>query len=314
MAIPGNNMTLAQARVIDPILTEHVRGYTNAGMVGMYLFPFVNMPTRAAKRIEFNRDSFRRVRTRRAPGTHITQYTFGYEGKPVALTQEALQAVTPLEYQEEAGAVPGINLQQEGVDTVLSVLALEREIQQAETARNALFYAPANKLALVGADKFSDPASDPLTVVSDAKENIRKRTGRRPNTMMLGATVAAALKKHPKIKEHYKHTDSSAVSDEMLARYFDIEHVYVGDAIYDLDELTTVDVWGNDVILAFVPPEGQRNMRLPGYGYTYRLQGSPFVEQVEWDKDIRSWTNNVFDEYSPELVGPDAGFLIQNAV
>ncbi|MCB2085052.1 MAG: hypothetical protein KDE07_01220 [Sphingomonadaceae bacterium] len=55
-------------------------------------------------------------------------------------------------------------------------------------------------------------------------------------------------------------------------------------------------------------------MRLPSYGYTYRLSGHPFVEAVAWDNDTRSWTNNVIDEQAPEIVGADAGYLIQGAV
>lgn len=310
----AEQMNAAQSRVIDPILTEHVRGYSNAAMIGMKLFPVVNMPTRAAKRIEFNREALRRVLTARAPGTNIGRYAMSYKGLPVNLTQDALQAVTPIEFVEEANAVPGIDLQQESVDVVLAVIALSLEIQQAELARNAANYDASNKLAVGGADKWTLEDSDPGAVVEDAKEAIRKRTGRRPTLLELGPTVRAALKVHPKIRDHFKYTTAAAISDKMLAEYFDVAEVVVGDAIYDLDDGTSVDVWGNDAVLAFVAPEGQRNMRLPSYGYTYRLRGHPFVEAVEWDKDTRSWTNNVIDEQSPEIVGADAGFLIQAAV
>lgn len=310
----GTNMNAAQARIVDPILTQHARGYSNAGFVGQFLFPTVSMPTRAAKRIEFDRSSFRRRQTRRAPGARIAQLEFGYEGKPVALHQEALRAVVPIEHQQEASAVPGIDLQQVSVDIVLSVIALEKEIQQAAVARNAASYAATNKLALAGADKWSDGASDPQAQISDAIEVIRARTGRRPNTLLMGASVRAAAKVHPNIRDHFKYTNTAAVSLAMLAEYFDVDAVYSGDAIYDTDDVTTVDVWGNDIILAYVPPAGQRSMPLPSYGYTYQLDSHPFVEPSAWDKDTRSWGNDVLDEFSAELVGADAGFLIQNAV
>lgn len=309
----GQQMNAAQARVVDPILTNHARGYTNAEMIGRFLFPQVTMPTRAAKRIEFDRSSFRRRRTRRAPGSQIARLEFGYEGKAVNLHQEALASVIPIEHQEEAGAIPGINLQQTGVDTVLAVIALEKEIQQAQVARNAASYASTNKVALSGDSKWSDPDSDPKTQVFDAKEVIRKRIGRRPNTLVLGGAVTSSLQKHPKLLDHFKYTNSSAVTMPMLQSYFDIENVVSGDAIYDTDDTTTVDVWGGDAILAYVPPEGMRAMPLPSYGYTYQLANHPLVEAVEWDGDIRSWKNAVLDEFSAELVGADAGFLFQAA-
>ncbi|SCW56164.1 hypothetical protein SAMN02927924_01366 [Sphingobium faniae] len=308
------SMNSAQARVLDPILTQHARGYTNAEFVGHALFPVVTMPTRAAKRIEFDRSSFRRRRTRRAPGAPIAALEFGYEGKPVALHQEALSAVTPIEHQQEAGAVPGIDLQQVGVDTVLAVIAMEKEIQQAEVARNAASYAATNKDALAGAEKWSDPDSDPKAQVYDAKEVIRKRIGRRPNTLVLGGGLTSALGKHPLITAHFRPTNAAAISLAMLASYFDVESVVSGDAIYDQADGTTVDVWGGDAILAWVAPAGQRQMPLPSYGYTYQLQGHPLVEQARFDADIRSWKNDCLDEFSAELVGADAGFLFQDAL
>ncbi len=308
------SMNGSQARVVDPILTEHSRGYSNAEMVGGALFPTVSMPTRAAKRIEFDRSSFKRRRTRRAPGGVIAALEFGYEGKAVGLHQEALSAVTPIEFQQEAGAIPGIDLQRVGVDTVLAVIAMEKEIQQALVARNAAAYAASNKAALVGDFKWSDPDSDPKGQVYDAKEVVRKRIGRRPNTLVLAGGLNSALGKHPKMLEHYKHTTSSAISLAMMAAYFDVETVVSGDAIYDQADGTTVDVWGGDAILAWVPPAGQRQMPLPSFGYTYQLLNHPLVEAARWDGDIRSWKNDVLDEFSPELVGPDAGYLFQDAL
>lgn len=310
----GSTMNLAQARVVDPILTQHARGYTNAEFIGTRLFPIVNMATRAVKRIEFNREALRRILTARAPGANIGRYGASFKGLPVNLTQDALQAVTPIEFVEEANAVPGIDLQQESVDVVLAVLALALEIEQAELARNPAAYDVANRVAITGGAKWTDDASNPADQINEGKERIRKRSGRRPNTLVLSADAASAAKNHAKIREHFKHTTSAAISDAMLAQFFDVRDVIVGDAIYDLDNDTTLDVWGQDAILAFVPGEGQRNARLPAYGWTYRLSGHPFVEAVEWDKDTRSWTNNVIDESSPEIIGADAGYLLQGVV
>lgn len=307
-------MNGSQVRVVDPILTQHARGYKNAEFVGEALFPTVTMPTRAAKRIEFDRSSFRRRRTRRAPGTTIAALEFGYEGKAVSLHQEALSAVVPIEHQEDAKVVPSIDLQQVAVDTVLHVIGLEKEIQQAEVARNAASYAATNKATLVGDFKWSDPDSDPKSQVFDAKEVIRKRIGRRPNTLVLAGGLTSALGKHPKILQHFAYTNSSAITIPMLMQYFDLQSVVSGDAIYDVDDATSVDVWGGDAILAYVPPVGQRQMALPSYGYTYELANHPLVEQSRYDADIRSWKNDVLDEFSAELVGADAGFLFKDAL
>lgn len=220
----------------------------------------------------------------------------------------------PTEHLEDAKVVPSIDLQQVSVDTVLAVIALEKEIQQATAARNAAAYAATNKAVLAGDSKWSDPDSDPKGQVFDAKETIRKRIGRRPNTLVLAGGLTSALGKHPKIIAHFAYTNSSAITIPMLMSYFDVANVVSGDAIYDLQDETTVDVWGSDAILAYVPPVGQRNMALPSYGYTYQLGGGAVVEPSRYDADIRSWKNDVLDEFSAELVGADAGFLFQGAL
>jgi len=308
------DMNTSQARVVDPILTNHSRGYSQAGYIGDHLLPIATMPTRQAKRIEFGRESFRRYQIRRAPGSALAQVSIGYEGKPVSLSQYALSAKTPVEHMDEAAQVPGIDLLTVGVDTVLAVVALEKEIQQASAARDSATYAPTNKVALAGAAKWSDPASNPAKAVEDAKEVIRGRTGRRPTKMAIGAKVAASLRYHPTVIDRFKHTDPSTISNAMLAAYFDLSEVLVGDAIIDDDQGNSSDVWGNDAILAYVPPAGAANINIPAFGYTYRLAGHPFVQPAYFERGVRSWMNDVFDEWSPEVVGADAGFLFQAAV
>lgn len=313
------SMSGAQVRIVDPILSTHARGYSLPELIGDFLFPIVDMPTRAARRIEFDRASFRRPNIIRAPGARYAEVSFGYTGQAVNLIQRALGAKTPYEYVEEANAVPGIDLIQDNVDLVLDIIALDREINQASVARNAALYAAANKLALAGGTKWSvDATGTPEKDVTLGKEQIRKRTGKRANTLVLGAAVAAALKVRADVKDRFKYTTEASISDAMLATFFDIPNVYVGDAIYD-DDLgaASFDVWGGDAILAYVPmvpTGGRRKMAQPGYGYTYRLPMHPTVEQAQWDQDTGSWKNIVSDEWSAEMVGPDAGFLIQAAI
>lgn len=312
--MPDPTLSPGQARVVDPILSNHARGYRNAEHVAEALFPVVTMPTRAAKRIEFGKEAFRRYNTRRAPGARVSEISFGYEGKAVNLQQHALAAKTPEEHVQEAQAGPGLDLQTIGVSLVMDVISLQREISSATVARNAATYAADHKVALAGADKWSDPASDPLDDVSDAKEVIRKSIGRRPNTLLVCGGGITALQNHPKITEKFKHTTAAAISNEMLASYFQLDRVVQGDAIYTDDGIAMLDVWGTDAILAYVAPGQTSQMGLPSYGYTYRLSGHPSVGTVYWDRDTRSWKNDVIDEWSPELVGADAGFLFQTVI
>lgn len=302
-----------EIRVVDVVLTSNARGYRNSLYAGFALFPEVQAPSRGFKRIEFDRAAFRKHQTRRAAGAAFKRVTSGHRGEPVKLQQHALIAETPIEHQEEGMMQPGLNVQARKVTVVQDIIALSLECAQADAARNAAIYAAENKRAYLPGARWSDAASDPLVDVTDAKEQVRKMTGRNPNVFVVAASVVTKLRTHPKILERFKHTNAASITDEMLASYFDVKKFVVAGGVYD-DDLGTHDIWGKDAVLAFVPESEAQDAEVPAYGYTYRLANYPMVGAVRLNEDFDTWDNKVKDEWSPETVGPDAGFLFQNCI
>lgn len=304
------------AAVIDPILTTHAVGYRNALMISTSLFPIVTVPNRSMRVIKFGKESFRLLNTRRAPGADRKRVQYGYADEPLALYQDALDGIVPREHQEEAEAVPGIDLGVGATNMVLDIIQLGDEVAAANLARNAANYDANHKITLAGPDRWTDPDSDPKADIDAGKEAIRRSTGRYPNKLGLGPTSANGLKNHPKIKEQFKYVSKDSITDVMLAAYFDIEEVVVGKAVYlpenaDEDD-PALDVWGNDAVLAYVPSAGD-NYQVPSFGYTYRLRGYPMVEQPWFDKSNSSWIYPTTAERAPLLTSAMAGFLFTNA-
>lgn len=309
-------MNSAQAQVIDPILSTVARGYTNTALISYALFPLVTIPNRSMKVIRFGKDAFRLyTNTRRAPGAPVMRVQFGYESDPVALKQEALEGLVPFEFAQDAERVPGIDLGKQAIESVQNIIALGREMKTATLARDPASYAASNKVMLTGTSRWSDPASDPGKDIREARNAIRLRIGRDPNTFVLGPKVFEALSEHPKIKEQFKYTSSESLTEVMLAKYFNLEKIVVGKAVALPDNATdddpAVDVWGDDAILAYVPSGS--NLLVPAYGYTYTLEGFPAVEEPYYERHIKSWVYPVTEEYSPYMVGAEAGFLFQKA-
>lgn len=305
-------LNAAQARIIDPILTNHARGYVHPGRVGHILFPNVDVPVRGFKRIEFGKESFKLYNSRRAAGAATKRVTFGYEGRPAGLYQHSLEGLVARETQQEAAAVPMIDMRREAVDGVLSILSLRREYDQAQLATDPDSYPADNKEALSGSDQWSHEDSDPKAQIREAKEQIRRRIGVKPNTLVLGPSAFLALDEHPKIVERIKYTSTENVTPALLARYFDVATVAVAEAIYADEDEDFQDVWGNHAILAYVAPSAARGARIPSFAYTYQLSGHPFVEQGYDDRNAKSWVVPVTDEFSPEILGAEAGFLFSD--
>lgn len=310
---PLNTRTAA---VIDPILSNHARGYRNAAFVGDTLFPRVPVPNRSMTLLKFGKQAFRKLNTRRAPGSNVKRVQYGYESGTIALVQDSLEGVVPIEHQEEASKVPGIDLGANAINMVLDAVDLGLEFDRAQLARDPANYDANHKLALAAGDRWTSDTSDPGVDIGDAKEVIRGYIGRRPNVLLLGPGAAKALKRHPKIKEQFKYTSSESLTLAMLAAYFELDKVVTGDAVYlpeaADDNTRATDIWGNDAILAYVPQSGA-NFMVPSYGYTYELLGYPQVETPYYSRETKSWIYPTTTERKPYLVGADAGFLFQDA-
>lgn len=314
-----SGMNSRQAQVIDPILSTQSRGYTNQEFIGTRLLPWADIPNRSMKVIRFGKDSFRRyIDTRRAPGAATRRLTFGYESDPVALKQEALEAVVPDEIGADARSVPGIDLAAVSIRGVQDIVALGREVEIATLVRSASTYAAGNKTDLSGGSKkkWSVADSDPAEDVRAAREAVRRKIGRYPNVMTLGPDVFNALSKHSAIREQFKYTSSESLTEAMLAKYFGLDEILVGKAVAlaegAADNAAAGDVWGKDAVLAYVP-RGEGNFLIPAFGYTYRLSGFPIVEQPYHERNIKSWVYPVTEEYRPYVTGAEGGYLIQNA-
>jgi hypothetical protein len=309
-------MTSAQARVIDPILTTAAQGYQNAEFVGVKLFPKVPVQVRGGKVITFGREDFRMYATGRTPGSNTKRVQFGYSGAPFALEQHALEGVVPFEHMEEANRVPGIDLGSGAVRKTQDIIGLRLEYAQAVLATTAANYGAANKVTLTGTDQWSDygSVSDPVDDVNVGIEAVRAKTGRRPNLVVMGAAVYSKLKNHPKIIDRIKYTGRDSATPELLASLFGVKEVVVGDAVYENDAGALVDVWGKFVVIAFTEIGSVADMGRPTYGYTYQLGGYPTVEQAYQDRNAKSWVYPVTDEVAPVIAGADAGYLISGAV
>lgn len=303
------------AQVVDPILSNYARGYRQLEFVSQFLFPRAAIPNRSMRVLKFGKEAFRLMNTRRAPGSNVKRVQYGYASDPISLVQDALEGVVPVEHQQEAGKVPGIDLAQGAVNMVLNVLDLGLEYDCAQMARTLGNYAGSNRVTLTTTSRWSQSASTPRADIKAAQEIIRRATGRYANTLILGPSTKNALTEHASIVDRFKYTSSQSITTDMLAATLELERVVVGKAVYlseTVDDGSQAsDVWGDDAILAYVP--NGENYQVPAFGYTYELIGYPMVEQPYYANENKSWIYPTTTERRPYIVGADAGFLFQNA-
>ena len=313
-------LTPAQARVINPVLTSVAQGYQNNDLIGGLLFPQVPVSLRAGKIITFGKEDFMQYASARAPGENTRRVSFGYAGSDFALVDYSLEGSLPIEIMQEGMASANgfsIDGAQLAIRKVQNIMALRLEIAQATLATTLGNYPVANRVTLSGTAQWSDltsGVSDPIAVVETAKDAVRAATGKRPNLMIIGAAVLKFLRQHPKIIDRIKYTGRDVPTLEMLAALFGVARVVVGEAIQATDAGVFSDVWGKHAVLAYTETASLASMGTPTFGYTYNLGGYPVVEEPYFDRNSKTWYFPVTRAEAPVIAGSSAGYFIQNAV
>lgn len=300
---------LSNLRVVDPVLTQLATGYTNEQLVGDQLMPFVLVEKEGGKIPLFGKEHFKVYSTERAlraKSNRINPEDIG--SLDVALDEHDLEY--PIDYREDAeSAFP---LQARATNTVVEGIRLRHEKMVADLVQNPANYAVGNKIALAGASCFTDATSDPEGVVMDAKAAVRAKVIKEPNTLVIGYAAWMTLKKHPQLKAILSTQRSRLVQLADLREIFEIPNIVVGKAVMANDAGATTDIWGDNLVLAYVPGAGGsgRSPYEPSFGYTLRKRGNPVVDTRTEDGKLELIRNT--DIFRPFLLGADAGYLISN--
>jgi hypothetical protein len=238
----------------------------------------------------------------------------GFASENYNLTNNALDAKIPKEWLRDQQQVPGINFQTQSIQTVMQIEANNVEYEQSTLARNQASYGTNNKMTLSGTDKWSDyDNSNPIKDVKEAREAIRAKTGAYPTKMILPAKVANVLCEHPKMLAKLSDNSVQILTVEDYQRIFDIEKVVIASSVITDETDGLTDLWGKDVILAYVPRVITSRAN-PSYGYTYVFEGHPSVERPWYDRSVKSWISGVDYERQALLTSMESGFLFPNII
>jgi len=299
---------LSKLRVVDPVLTNLATGYTNEQFVGDQLMPFVLVDKEGGKIPLFGKEHFKVYSTERALRAKSNRINPEDIGEvDVALDEHDLEY--PIDYREDAeSAFP---LQARATNTVVEGIRLRHEAMVAGMVQNPANYAASNKIALSGTSRFTDDTSDPEGVVSDAKAAVRSKIVKEPNTLVIGYATWRVLKRHPQLRAILSDTRPRLVQIADLREIFEIENIVIGKAVKADDAGLTSDIWGDNMVLAYVPKaSGDRSPFEPSFGYTLRKKGNPVVDTRTEDGKIELIRNT--DIFRPFLLGADAGYLISD--
>lgn len=172
---------------------------------------------------------------------------------------------------------------------------------------------------LSGADQWSDYAnSTPFEDLKTAAQQQRLNGLRPANTMFMSFYTFSILQQHPDLIERVKYSTLGVLTQEMMQNLFSqfgITRLIVSSAVYDTaaEGLTASNsfIWGKHVWLGYITPTP--GLRTVNGAYTFTLENGRYVDSWFDQKKKTKWIRNN-DYYVPQVVGPEAFYLIQNAV
>jgi hypothetical protein len=101
----------------------------------------------------------------------------------------------------------------------------------------------------------STPVDDILNMATDQQE----KTGKYPNTLIIGPRVFLALKMHPDIKDQYQYVSSDSITVDMLARVLEIDNIYVPKVVTNTahrgQTASYSFSYGKDALLCYTAPK-----------------------------------------------------------
>jgi len=305
-------MLVQQDVVVDPALSNVSIKYMNDTFIADQIFPIVKVSKQTGKYYVYDKSNLRIDKTDRAAGSGANEVDFGLSLQTFACDDHALKGFVADEIQDQADAA--LNPLIDETEMLTEKMLLDRESKLAAILADTAILT--QNTTLSGTSQWSDYSnSDPIGDVRTARTTVHQNTFRKPNTLILGKQVFDQLVEHPQIIERVKYSQLGIITEEILARLFQVEKVVVGEAGKNTANEGQTDsmsyVWGKHAVIAFVAPQVRLKQLTLGYTFTYAMR-----QVKRWRDEDREGTYVRIgqDNYVQKVVAATAGYLIKNAV
>lgn len=308
----ANAGIIQQQVVVDPALSNVSIRYSNDTFIADQIFPMVKVAKQTGKFYVYDKSNLRIDTTARAAGSGANEVDFGLSTTRFSCEDHALKEFIADEIQDQADSA--LNPLVDATENVTEKLLLDREQNLANILTSTANVT--QNTTLSGTDQWSDYSnSDPIGDIRTARTTIHKATFKKPNTIVMGKEVFDMLAEHPQIIERVKYSQLGVLTEELLARVFQVQKILVGEAGYNSAAEGQTDtmayVWGKNVIVAYVTPQIRLKALTLGYTFTYSTR---IVKRWRDEDREGTYVRVGNDNYTQQIVAVGAGYLIVNAV
>jgi hypothetical protein len=170
--------------------------------------------------------------------------------------------------------------------------------------------------------KWSDLTnSNPQIDIEDARQLLHKKSGVRPNTLVMSEPVFNKLLFNKKLISVLGVTGMQMLSMEMLKRILNIENILVGSALkdtvaYGSSSDPSLDyVWGDSVVLCYIAPTVGRKTRTVGCGFYWTAKGTNGVGVRKWWDQAKQATKVEGEHwYDLKIISDNSSYIFEDVL
>lgn len=300
---------------LDVALTNFAKGFVQNELVSDIVAPRVPVGRQTDKYWIFGRESQELLQqTLRATGAPAQRIRMSLSTGSYSAVSHALAA--EIADEDRLGYEPG-SLEQDATATLMAKILLDKDDRLATLITDTSVVT--QNVTLAGADQWNNfETAKPLTNVETGKAVIRK-SGVRPNLMVMGEDVFTKLINFPSLLELFKYTTQGPLDEAKLAVAFGIDRVVVGRGVKIDKAGTATTIFGKDVVICYVSATpGARDI---SFAKTFVWSGAPgtvggigTVIGRQPDPTAKGDILGVDFYYDQKVTAVETGYLIKAAV
>jgi hypothetical protein len=217
------------------------------------LVPAVPVKHDTDKYYVYDFGAMRLEETKRAKGAPTNRTTYTMSTSSYSLDTHALKELVLVE--DKNNADKAINLEIDTTESLTRKILIRKEKECNDVIMAKANWTNNESLTSTLAWTQNTTLSNPITKVDSATSKIISSSGYKPNVLAMDDATFRGAKEHTSIIDRVKYTSADSVTEQMLAKLFNIDQVLIGRAIYESAQegLTSSpgSIWTNSVYIAY---------------------------------------------------------------
>lgn len=305
----------------DKYLTNISLGYKNEAFIADQIFKTVPVDKQSDKYYVFGMEAFKVHDDVRAPGTESTDIDFTWSSDSYFLEGHAKGTWIPDEEYANADEVIAQELDANSTELTTAAILMNKEILAAKKLTDTSLVATG--LHDVPSVKWSDLVnSNPQIDIQNARELLHKKSGLRPNTLILSEPVYNKLIFNKKIMAILSITSLQMLSMEMLKTILGVDNILIGSALKDTTAYGSATapaldyVWGESAVLCYIAPGAVgRKTRTLCAGFYWSAKGTNGVGVRKWWDEAKQATKVESEHwYDLKIISNNSSYIFEDVL